>query len=154
MGERTRAWCYHVPSRLQSRQGWAGIGTCPPTKFSSPPCLMRTRAHTFPMATSAQFPEESSEDGEFERQEDAFRSWVRADGSTPYAPTPGRYHLYVSLACPWAHRALIVRHLKRLDAAIGCTVVDPVRDERGWAFREGAGFSRDPVNGFAFLSEA
>ena len=115
---------------------------------------MRTRAHTFPMATSAQFPEESSEDGEFERQEDAFRSWVRADGSTPYAPTPGRYHLYVSLACPWAHRALIVRHLKRLDAAIGCTVVDPVRDERGWAFREGAGFSRDPVNGFAFLSEA
>ena len=106
------------------------------------------------MATSAQFPEENSDDGEFERQEDAFRHWIRADGSTAYAPTPGRYHLYVSLACPWAHRTLIVRRLKRLEAAIGFTVVDPVRDERGWAFRDGPGFSKDPVNGFAFLSEA
>jgi putative glutathione S-transferase len=106
------------------------------------------------MATPAQFPEENSDDGEFERQEDAFRDWVRADGSTPYAPTPGRYHLYLSLACPWAHRTLIVRRLKQLESAIGYTVVDPVRDERGWAFREGPGFSKDPVNGFAFLSEA
>jgi putative glutathione S-transferase len=106
------------------------------------------------MATSAQFPDENSDDGEFERQEDAFRHWVRSDGSTPYAPAPGRYHLYVSLACPWAHRTLIVRRLKRLEAAIGYTVVDPVRDERGWAFRDGPGFSKDPVNGFGFLSEA
>lgn len=106
------------------------------------------------MATTAQFPEESSDDGEFERQEDAFRAWVRADGSTPYPPTPGRYHLYVSLACPWAHRTVIVRRLKRLERAIGVTVVDPVRDERGWAFRNGPGYSKDPVNGFKFLSEA
>jgi putative glutathione S-transferase len=106
------------------------------------------------MATSAQFPEENSDDGEFERQEDAFRDWVRADGSTPYAPTPGRYHLYVSLACPWAHRTLIVRRLRQLESAISSSVVDPVRDERGWAFRDGPGFSKDPVNGFAFLSEA
>ncbi|MEO6876205.1 MAG: glutathione S-transferase family protein, partial [Opitutaceae bacterium] len=106
------------------------------------------------MATSAQFPDENSDDGEFERQEDAFRDWIKADGSTPYPPTSGRYHLYLSLACPWAHRTLIVRHLKRLDSAIGFTVVDPVRDERGWAFREGPGFSKDLINGFAFLSEA
>jgi len=106
------------------------------------------------MATKAQFPQEMSDDGEFERQEDAFRDWVRADGSTPYLPTPGRYHLYVSLACPWAHRTLIVRHLKGLESAIGVTVVDPVRDERGWAFRNGPGYSTDPVNGFKFLSEA
>jgi len=106
------------------------------------------------MTTHAQFPEENRGDGEFERQEDAFRDWVRADGSTPYAATPGRYQLYVSLACPWAHRTLIVRRLKRLESAIGYTVVDPVRDERGWAFREGPGLSQDPVNGFAFLSEA
>ena len=106
------------------------------------------------MATSAQFPEENAEDGAFERQEDAFRDWVRADGSTPYPPVSGRYHLYVSLACPWAHRTLIVRHLKRLESVIGVTVVDPVRDERGWAFRDGPGFSHDPVNGFKFLSEA
>lgn len=106
------------------------------------------------MATSAQFPAEHSDEGEFERQEDAFRDWVKADGSTPYAPVPGRYHLYVSLACPWAHRTLIVRHLKKLDSAVNVTVADPIRDERGWAFRDGTGYSRDPVNGFAFLSEA
>jgi putative glutathione S-transferase len=102
----------------------------------------------------AQFPDEESESGEFERQEDAFRDWVKADGSSPYPPEPGRYHLYVSLACPWAHRTLIVRKLKRLDDVIGVTVVDPVRDERGWAFRDGPGHSSDPVNHFKFLSEA
>src|SRR4051812_40339662 len=106
------------------------------------------------MATSSQFPQEQTTAGEFKRQEDAFRDWVRADGSTQYPATPGRYHLYVSLACPWAHRTLIVRHLKRLDAIIGVTIVDPVRDERGWAFRDGPGHSTDPINGFHFLSEA
>lgn len=106
------------------------------------------------MDASGQFPDEMSEDGEFERQEDAFRAWVSADGSTPYAVEPGRYHLYVSLACPWAHRTVIVRKLKGLEAAIGLTVLDPVRDERGWAFRDGDGFSHDPINGFKFLSEA
>lgn len=106
------------------------------------------------MSVTGQFPDEMSDDGEFQRQEDAFRAWVTNDGSTPYAVEAGRYHLYVSLACPWAHRTVIVRKLKGLESAIGLTVVDPVRDERGWAFRDGAGFSRDPVNGFSFLSEA
>ena len=55
---------------------------------------------------------------------------------------------------PWAHRIIIARRLKGLENVIGMTVVDPVRDERGWAFREGAGYSTDPVNGFKFLSEA
>jgi putative glutathione S-transferase len=104
--------------------------------------------------TKPQFEEEQSESGEFERQEDAFREWVSADGSTPYSAVAGRYHLYVSLACPWASRTVIVRHLKGLDDAISMTVVDPIRDERGWAFRDGPGYSTDPVNGFAFLSEA
>ncbi len=103
---------------------------------------------------NAQFPEEQSEDGQFARQEDAFRSWVRADGSGPFPAAAGRYHLYVSSACPWAHRTIIARRLKGLEDAIGLTVVDPVRDERGWAFRDGPGYSADPVNGFAFLSEA
>jgi putative glutathione S-transferase len=102
----------------------------------------------------AQFPEEESDSGEFARQEDTFRDWIKADGSSPYPAVAGRYHLYVSLACPWAHRTLIVRKLKQLDDVIGATVVDPVRDERGWAFREGPGYSSDPVNGFKFLSEA
>jgi glutathionyl-hydroquinone reductase len=107
------------------------------------------------MAANSQFPDEQSEAGEFQRQPDEFRDWIRADGSTPYPPQAGRYHLYISLACPWAHRTLIVRHLKGLDETVSVTVVDPVRtDEEGWAFREGAGYSKDPVNGFKFLSEA
>lgn len=105
------------------------------------------------MSTKAQFADEQSEDGTFERQEDEFRDWVWAD-SAAHPPASGRYHLYISLACPWASRALIVRNLKGLQDAIGVTVVDPVRDERGWAFRDGPGYSEDPINGFKFLSEA
>ena len=102
----------------------------------------------------AQFPKEQTKAGAFKRQEDAFRDWVKRDGSTGYKPARDRYHLYVSLACPWAHRTIIFRKLKGLEDTIGMTVVDPVRDERGWAFREGPGHSEDPVNGFKFLSEA
>jgi putative glutathione S-transferase len=106
------------------------------------------------MTAKAQFPKEQSEAGEFKRQEDAFRNRVTDDGASGYPAAPGRYHLYVSWACPWAHRTIIVRRLKKLEGAIGMTVVDPIRDERGWAFREGPGHSPDPVNGFKFLSEA
>ncbi len=102
----------------------------------------------------AQFPAEQSATGTFERQDDAFRHWVTDDGSSPYRAEAGRYHLYVSSACPWAHRTIIVRLLRGLEPTIGMTVVDPVRDDRGWAFREGDGFSPDPINHFAFLSEA
>jgi putative glutathione S-transferase len=106
------------------------------------------------MPLKSQFPDEQSAEGEFERQEDAFRAWVSTDASTPYPAVPGRYHLYISLACPWASRTLIVRNLRSLEQVIGVTVLDPIRDERGWAFRDGPGYSTDPVNGFAFLSEA
>ena len=98
----------------------------------------------------AQFPQEQAADGSFKRQEDAFRDWVTADGSSGYPAQAGRYHLYVSLACPWACRTVIVRTLKGLEAAIGMTVVDPIRDERGWRFTA----QPDPVNGWTFLSEA
>lgn len=103
---------------------------------------------------SPQFPDEQSTEGEFQRQEDAFRSWVSSDPADPHPIAPNRYHLYVSLACPWASRTVIVRHLKGLEQVVGLTVLDPVRDERGWAFREGPGFSYDPVEGFKFLHEA
>ncbi len=106
------------------------------------------------MGTAGQFPDEQNEDGDFERQDDAFRDALSTDGSTPYAAEAGRYHLYVSLACPWAHRTVIARHLYGLQDAVGLTVVDPVRDDRGWAFRDGPGHSADPVNGFAFLRDA
>ena len=109
----------------------------------------------------AQFPSEQSESGEFQRQEDAFREWISADESTPYPAVVGRYHLYISLACPWASRTVIFRKLKRLEDAVSMTIVDPIRDERGWAFRDPGGTtsassfpSTDPINGFRFLSEA
>jgi putative glutathione S-transferase len=102
----------------------------------------------------AQFPKEQTTDGQYDRQDDEFRDWVTDDGSSGYNATKGRYHLYVSWACPWAHRTIIVRSLKRLGNVVGMTVVDPIRDDRGWAFRNGPGNTTDPVNGFQFLSEA
>ena len=104
--------------------------------------------------TQAQFPNEQTLDGQYDRQDDEFRDWVTDDGSSGYPAAKGRYHLYVSLACPWAHRTIIVRRLKQLEHVVGMTVVDPIRDDRGWAFGDGAGHTADPVNGFQFLSEA
>ncbi len=109
---------------------------------------------TITMAGTAQFPDEQTDQGAFKRQADAFNEWVTEDGQSGYPAAKGRYHLYVSWACPWAHRTIIVRKLKKLEDVIGMTVVDPIRDNHGWAFREGPGHSPDPVNGFHFLSEA
>ena len=95
---------------------------------------------------------EGSDDGSFQRQQSRFRHWVSTDGSTPFAPQAGRYHLYVARACPWAHRTIIARVLMGLQDAIGLSFVDPLRDERGWTF-SGGGYV-DPVNGFRYLSEA
>lgn len=95
---------------------------------------------------------EMGDEGDFKRQEDAFRDWISKEG--PYPPVEGRYHLYVSLACPWASRTVIVRKWLNIERLIGLTVVDPIRDERGWAFRNGPGHDPDPINGFKFLSEA
>jgi putative glutathione S-transferase len=100
------------------------------------------------------FPKEQNKEGEFVRQEDRFRDWVTPDGASGHPAESGRYHLYVSLACPWAHRTVIIRKLKRLEEVVGMTVVDPIRDEKGWAFRNGPGYSEDPINGFQYLSEA
>ena len=68
--------------------------------------------------------------GEFVRPATAFRNWMTADGASGFKAEPGRYHLYVSLACPWAHRTLIFRKLKRLEDLISVSVVDPVMAER------------------------
>ena len=102
----------------------------------------------------AQVPAETTAAGAFVRQEYCIRDRITADGSSGFPAEPGRYHLYVSLACPWAHRSIIVRGLLGLEPVISMSVVDPIRDERGWAFRDGPGYSHDPVNGFAFLSQA
>ena len=101
-----------------------------------------------------QFGAETDTGGRFVRQASRFRDTVTADGSSGFPAEPGRYHLYVSLACPWAHRTIIVRRLKGLEDVISMSVVDPVRDERGWRFTEGRRHGPDTLNGFRFLSEA
>ena len=93
---------------------------------------------------------EKGTDGQFNRQEDSFRSFVRKDSSSEFPAVANRYHLYASLACPWAHRVIIVRKLKGLEKIIGMTIVDPVRDEKGWRFTE----EPDPINNFDYLKQA
>ncbi|MGE5292755.1 MAG: glutathione S-transferase family protein [Micromonosporaceae bacterium] len=86
------------------------------------------------------------------RQASRFTGRITADGSSGYPAIPGRYHLYASLASPLAQRALIVRRILGLEQVIGVTVVDPIRDERGWRFTASPG-GRDPITGARFLSE-
>ena len=101
----------------------------------------------------------SSGDGRFHRAETRFRNWITADGSPGptgqggFKAEPGRYHLYVSLACPWAHRTLIMRRLKRLEDAIGVSVVHWHMDRNGWEFREGPGATGDRLHGLDYLHQ-
>ena len=100
-----------------------------------------------------------SRDGRFVRSETRFRNWVTADGSAGptgeggFAAAPGRYHLYVSLACPWAHRTLIMRALKGLEDAIGVSVVHWHLGEQGWTFEEGKGATGDRLHGLDYLHQ-
>ena len=91
--------------------------------------------------------------GRFVRGESGFRDWVTADGASGFKAEPGRYHLYVSLACPWAHRTLIFRKLKRLEDVISLSVVDWLMGARGWSFSERPGCIPDQVNGARHLHE-
>ncbi|MHB0820604.1 glutathione S-transferase family protein [Stutzerimonas stutzeri] len=102
---------------------------------------------------------ESSDKGEFQREQAQRRGWVSADGS----PGPdgqravkaeaGRFHLYVSLACPWAHRTLIYRKLKQLDSLIDVSVVSWLMAEHGWTFDKSTGSSGDALDGLEFLHQ-
>ncbi len=98
--------------------------------------------------------------GRFKRQQSVFRNWVTADGSAGptgaggFKAEPGRYHLYVSLACPWAHRTLIFRALKGLEEMVSVDVVHPHMAEHGWTFgTDFPGASGDRVNGRDYLYE-
>ncbi len=89
--------------------------------------------------------------GHFVRPQTSVRRWI---GDSPFAPADDRYHLYVSLACPWAHRTLIVRALKRLEHAIGVSVVDHFMGDQGWRFNpEVPGATADAVLGTRYLRE-
>ena len=113
--------------------------------------------------TPGQFVQETSSTGEWKRQGNRFtgrisRDSTAAPGEGPddqgrWPVEPGRYRLVVSLACPWAHRSIIVRRLLGLEDAISLAVVDPIRDDRGWRFTLDPD-DRDPVLGIEYLSEA
>jgi glutathionyl-hydroquinone reductase len=89
--------------------------------------------------------------GAFERPEAQLRHRVTADGTSGFPAEAGRYHLYVSLACPWAHRTLVLRKLKKLEDAITVGIVDPVMTKEGWGFSDGL---PDTLNGFRYLHQA
>lgn len=97
--------------------------------------------------------------GRFVREDAGFRNWVTADGSAGpsgeggFAAEAGRYHLYVSLACPWAHRAIILRHLKGLEDMISMSVVNAYMGPEGWTFEPGPGVVADSVNHASRLHE-
>ena len=97
--------------------------------------------------------------GRFQRSESAFRNWVTPDGrpgptgQDGFAAAPGRYHLYVSLACPWAHRTLIMRALKGLEQIIPVSVTHWLMGEQGWTFAQGEGVVPDPLFNSRYLHE-
>jgi putative glutathione S-transferase len=99
------------------------------------------------------------EKGEFVRTESSFRNWVTKDGSAGpsgdegFAAEPGRYHLYVSYACPWAHRALIFRALKGLQDIISVSVVHPLMPSESWVFGDYPGATEDHINHAHYLYE-
>ncbi len=100
-----------------------------------------------------------TQDGHFIRPTARFRNWVTSDGSPGpsgeggYAAESGRYHLYVSLACPWAHRTVIFRKLKGLENIVSMSVVSPDMLQDGWTFNKNEGSTGDTANGKSRLSE-
>jgi putative glutathione S-transferase len=104
-----------------------------------------------------ELPQETGKSGEFKRADSRFRDRITADGSSGFKAEPARYHLYVAHACPWAHRTLIYRALKKLEGAITVAYAIPGLKEQGWTFASNPAFPEcvpDTVNGFRYLHEA
>ncbi|WP_413161483.1 glutathione S-transferase family protein [Capilliphycus salinus ALCB114379] len=96
---------------------------------------------------------EQDNQGKFNRMPTQFRNWIKKDNSSAFTVEPNRYHLYVSLACPWAHRTLIMRNLKGLQDVISVSIVDPEMGDEGWKFSEEPGCIPDIVNSCNYLRE-
>ena len=104
-----------------------------------------------------ELPQEAGKTGEFLRADSGFRDRITADGSSGFKAEAGRYHLYVAHGCPWAHRTLIYRSLKKLNDAITVAYAIPGLKQQGWTFEDNPAFpdcTPDRVNGFHFLHEA
>lgn len=91
--------------------------------------------------------------GRFVRKDSQFRDWIKADGSSGFKAEPNRYHLYVSLACPWAHRTLILRKIKKLENIISISIVDPLMEENGWEFSDYEDSIPDMINRSDYLHQ-
>jgi glutathionyl-hydroquinone reductase len=94
---------------------------------------------------------ERNESGKFQRMSTQFHNWVTIDGSSEFPAVAGRYHLYISLGCPWAHRTALLWKLKGLENIIGLSIVDPVISDQGWQFSDYPGCIRDTVNQADYL---
>src|SRR5215203_5363891 len=107
--------------------------------------------------TDGELPQETGETGQFKRVDSSFRDRITADGSSGFKAEPGRYHLYVAHGCPWAHRTLIYRALKKLDGLISVAYSIPGLKQQGWTFENNPAFpdcTPDTVNGFHYMHEA
>ena len=96
---------------------------------------------------------ERNETGEFERMSTKFHHQITVDGSSGFKAEPNRYHLYISLGCPWAHRTAILWKLKGLQDVVGLSIVDPVISENGWQFSTCEGCIPDTINNAEYLRE-
>ena len=104
-----------------------------------------------------ELPQETGAGGDFRRADSSFRDRITADGSSGFKAEPGRYQLYVAHGCPWAHRTLIYRALKKLEGAITVAYSIPGLRQQGWTFENDAAFpdcTPDTLNGFHYLHEA
>ena len=94
---------------------------------------------------------ERDEQGQFQRMPTQFHNWISADSTSPFPAETGRYHLYISLGCPWAHRTALLWKLKGLEEIIGLSIVDPIISKYGWQFSDRPGCIRDNVNNVDYL---
>ena len=101
----------------------------------------------------------TAKDGEFKRKDSNIRNWITTDGSAGssgdagFKAESGRYHLYISHACPWAHRTAIFRKLKGLEDIISMSVTHWFMDDMGWSFKAGDGVIADPINGAKYVHQ-
>ena len=162
---RTNLLAWHrksLPQLRPSKFGCAGANLAGINHFAmdrTRPCERGTKMGVLinGVWTEGELPQEYADGGRFKRAESQFRDRITADGSSGFKAEPGRYHLYVAHGCPWAHRTLIYRALKKLDGLISVAYSVPGLKKTGWTFEDDPRFpdcTPDTVNGFHYLHEA